>query len=674
MSTGSALFFLELFVVFVCLGTIPGAVAWMLLVKDSSRIEVLTFGSIFGLVLMAFGGALSFWTQNYSLRYLPAALVVIIGFIKKDFFLMKIYAVKATNSKVLIGALLGFALISAQLLVTLSTQPTNWSGWWTFYVDLPFHAALTSEFLNRAPLTFPWFPGTQLNYTWMIHSALGVWGSNLNVPSDFLVLQAWPVLFAILLPIAIAVLASKFIANGYASLIAPAATMLFIGPIGLQGTGFKYYPTISTSPTHEFGQLLLIATVLILHQRRPTNELKDKVLQTYSLVLLLTFFIVTVGSKGVMPLLIVSVMVTYWAYHYFSRSLHLDHFLVTGISVLGVLVSLKFVINSTGGIGLSLFHLLEGDSDYFVVRSILAIFLLLVWLFSAGTILMRFVPKSRGLVLIALVPSIISIGATFSLSHGGKSQAYFYLSIVPLLVILVVSAIETLAFKINHLLVLTAFFVTYATYWLMKIFPVSESTRTSLFLLTFFPIAITLFVVAFGFKSLTTQGRQSRVLTILLLTSLSSFCAQPFSISTDPWSNQSSIEDPTSIQIELVSDMRLLKEFSSSYDMVVTNRLCNFPRDSCGSRDWFLSEYSERRVYFETHAYSYTNDLGPHEERVQIVDKFMQNPSPDIVLRLWDSGVRWIFIDKTRPFVTYSKVATLKYDSSVSQIWEIQVP
>jgi hypothetical protein len=120
--------------------------------------------------------------------------------------------------------------------------------------------------------------------------------------------------------------------------------------------------------------------------------------------------------------------------------------------------------------------------------------------------------------------------------------------------------------------------------------------------------------------------------------------------------------------------MRLLKEFSSKYDMVVTNRLCNFPRTTCESRDFFLSEYSERRVYFETHAYTYFNDLAPHEERVQIVDKLMQNPSPNNVLPLWDSGVRWIFVDKTRPFVTYSKVATLKHDSSVSQIWEIQEP
>lgn len=146
----------------------------------------------------------------------------------------------------------------------------------------------------------------------------------------------------------------------------------------------------------------------------------------------------------------------------------------------------------------------------------------------------------------------------------------------------------------------------------------------------------------------------------------------------DAWSFPAVDGAGNNVSIQLIDDMRRLKEMSNASDLLVTNRICETASpidfDGCGPRYWYLSGYAERRVYFETYAYTMDNEYRSAENRVATISKFISTPNSKYQGALWNQGVRWIFIDKSRLYSDYSAFASLAIDSESSQIWELNTP
>jgi hypothetical protein len=303
--------------------------------------------------------------------------------------------------------------------------------------------------------------------------------------------------------------------------------------------------------------------------------------------------------------------------------------------------------------------------------------LLFAWIAVSTGIIYKKSPKMQDLAVMFAASTSVSILATFLLSHPGKSQAYFYWSIVPILVVAILYALSKLSSIGEASDIFNSGFVAYATYGLILILPWTLSESEKLKFLFAFPIvACFVFLLLLLRKNLGVSVK--RTLTyVVLLAALVSFFAQPFRFRADTWSVQ--VSDGTNgVSNELIGDMRKLKEFSKAYDLVITNRICGDTSPSvfqdCGPGYWFLSAYAERKVFFETYAYVMNNEIEPAKKRVSTISRFVSYPSDDGVSALWNEGVRWIFIDKTRSYSDYSTFARLRLETSSSQIWEIYIP
>jgi len=92
--------------------------------------------------------------------------------------------------------------------------------------------------------------------------------------------------------------------------------------------------------------------------------------------------------------------------------------------------------------------------------------------------------------------------------------------------------------------------------------------------------------------------------------------------------------------------------------VVVTNRFCESHNDDppeCGgvrrARYFWVGALSERRMYVEGYEFAlgYGNLPAWLVERVATSLRFASAPSSEDMRALWRSGVRWVWLDRSRP-------------------------
>ena len=80
--------------------------------------------------------------------------------------------------------------------------------------------ALVAETGFRPGQTLPWSLGAPLEYTWLLHSALGAWGQIAGLSPDSIILFYWPIIYTILLPLLVGLLIWRVSRSYWAILIA----------------------------------------------------------------------------------------------------------------------------------------------------------------------------------------------------------------------------------------------------------------------------------------------------------------------------------------------------------------------------------------------------------------------------------------------------------------------
>ena len=136
---------------------------------------------------------------------------------------------------------------------------------------------------------------------------------------------------------------------------------------------------------------------------------------------------------------------------------------------------------------------------------------------------------------------------------------------------------------------------------------------------------------------------------------------------------------------------RFIRDHSGIDDVVMTNRHCTSagadPFDHCDSRRWVVAAFSERQMLVEGWtATPRATRLAPEgrdsitvnywkPDILRLNDGFIARPTADAAKRLWDLGVRWVYVDHTRPHAdTLEPYAERRYGNSDAEAYQLLPP
>ena len=146
-----------------------------------------------------------------------------------------------------------------------------------------------------------------------------------------------------------------------------------------------------------------------------------------------------------------------------------------------------------------------------------------------------------------------------------------------------------------------------------------------------------------------------------------------------------SVNAQTATSTGEIDAARWIRDHSGVNDLVMTNRHCITPMapDHCDSRRFVVAAFSERQVLVEGWtATPMSAKLGPKGRDsitvnywkpalLALNDGFIANPTADAAAQLRKLGVKWIFVDHTRPYAsTLEPYATLRYQTSGVDVYE----
>ena len=131
---------------------------------------------------------------------------------------------------------------------------------------------------------------------------------------------------------------------------------------------------------------------------------------------------------------------------------------------------------------------------------------------------------------------------------------------------------------------------------------------------------------------------------------------------------------------------RWIRDHSDVNALVMTNRHCTTtvdPTNGCDSRRFVVAAFSERQVLVEGWtATPESAKLGPHgtdsvtvaywhPDLLALNDGFIAHPTAAAAAALRAMGVKWIYVDHTRPYAaTLEPYATLRFQASGVDVYE----
>ena len=132
-----------------------------------------------------------------------------------------------------------------------------------------------------------------------------------------------------------------------------------------------------------------------------------------------------------------------------------------------------------------------------------------------------------------------------------------------------------------------------------------------------------------------------------------------------------------------------IRDHSDVDDVVMTNRHCSVPRDDpadgCDSRRWLVAAYGERQMLLEGWtAVPKSAEIAPEgrdsitvaywkPELLALNDGFIANPSRAAARDLYERGVRWVYVENTRPHArTLEPFATERFRARGVRVYELE--
>jgi hypothetical protein len=683
---------------------LPGLVAWRAVrPRRGWLLEDLAMGFAIGSVL-AIGAQSAAGSSGQSwLAYGPLAVAV------------ALLLVPATRARVLsartealpwwwgvsVGAL---SLVAVpQLLGFFRLVPLHWpSGARSAYVDMYHHLALAGQLAHRGPTTFPYVESEPLAYHWFSHA----WAAQVSVASgvelDEILFRFMPVLTPVVVVLSIATAAVRLTGRSWTGPVAGLLAMTG-GDLNVFGKLSPGLPATPLSPSLGLAAPMLVALVAVLALRW------DRSMSPGGVILVPLLALGAAGTKGsTLPLVVAGLALAFVAMLAFNRSeawrVLGDLVIVTGCLVFAIL----FIFHGAEG-GLSLDPAAaaeqtsasgwlgkpETPSQLALVLAIATVGVLArgiaVFALPFGTNTRR---RPLGWLLVGA--ALAGAGAVALFTHSGAGQWYFARSAIPLIVLgsavglaALIDAIRPATrIRVVAVGILAGPVVASLGPLLVRRMEPGAWGRA----LIMIAIAGAVLAAAGLMGWLADESRTQRLRTAATAMALAVLSAGvvttwnavvPARLPGLPVNVPMSYDRATSRGE--IDAARWIRDHSGVDDLVMTNRHCTTPVEPvhCDSRRFVVAAFSERQVLLEGWTYTPKSvQLAPegreaitvnywHPELLELNDGFIAHPTRDAAQRLRDLGVRWIFVDHTRPYAaSLEPYAELRFRAPGVDVYE----
>lgn len=543
--------------------------------------------------------------------------------------------------------------------------PVDGAGpWRAFYVDIPWHIALTAEALDRAPTVYPWIPDVGIGYSWLFFGTLGLLGNMTGATAAQVLLFIGPAVLGVLVPAVIVAATSVLSRSTLAAVIAPILFTLTRSPIFGPTEGLQQMPQwvlINRDSTNAMVLSVVVVLVLRLH-RWPEGWRGAPLSRWLSLLVLFLITFAVAASRGgaVLPVLgaaglswLVAIMwrredrrSTTWGLAVVAAAVAAATFGVTKSSGSFRFEPLSFLpVQVVGGPDFPLATL----ASVAVMLAMSASYLLVAW----------WLPSARQSLPAVAGAALAGIMGAALFGHPAVSQLYFFHAAWPAIVIGMAVALALAVRRLGPLvLVVTAVAVAAVQ---LVIQPPAAVPPTPWEIRMAFAGGAAL-VLGAGVMAILARTHGWRRTTL--------FAIPAVLVALQPWSLPRLNVGPAVVSetqtSAAVSDGQLallteLREISDPDDLVATNKHCqtgNVTDGNCDSRWWAVAAFAERRVLMEGWSYDYrwassgTDVFAPYWDPALLGanDGFIADPSPSTCRTLVEEGVRWIYVDKREPW------------------------
>ena len=575
-----------------------------------------------------------------------------------------------------LAALLGLAAGAPFLWSFWRAHPLDWTGWWGYYVDIPYHEALSVSLSHWGPGDSILEAGSALRYHWFAHAWSGA-TTEATSAGDFVVMTR-------VLPV-VALVGMVLVALSWARTLTKIPSVPFLAVLFVVlGMDVATQPPsglmqiFGLSPSMSLAAMWLLAAALVV-----TELLGGRLSWPRAWPVLLLLAVANVGGKtsnaaalvgGVGLVALVSTVQrgiprrTAWSA--FGVVLA-----ATGVTFLLLLTGTDGSLARGFGASAQTYTFLPGPGRSGIVLGTLAVGLAMAakWA-GVGVLALDRSHRDTAAVWLAVGAGIIGLFLMSVLTHPGSSQLYFPLSSA--VVIAVVSAWGA-GVALDRLTGATGRAAAVAgggagLVGLAYLTDASTPHRWRAPLVVWLLAVVVGVVAALGagqypwrrrFPSTATAGF-ALVLTFAAVTG-GVLAASDNARSAPP------APPAENAALALADTQReallWVRRNAAPEDVVATNRQCSGPQlgdQPCPQARWFFTAaLTHRRMYIEGTDYAAESIPPPPDvvERVTISRRFVDAPGPADAIALWDAGVRWVVVDKAStarrdwaPFATIS--------------------
>ena len=600
------------------------------------------------------------------------------------------------------GPLVSVATVAAipQLLAYFRDVPLTWAtGARQPDVDAYLHLALAGELAHRGPATFPWVASEPLAYHWFSHA----WVANLSVVSgvglDQTLFRFMPAFLPLAVALIVAIAAVRLTGSAWTGPVAAALTMAG-GDLNVFGRPAANHALDPLSPSLGLSVPLLVALVVVLVCRWRGQA------RSGAFLLIPVLALGAAGTKGsTLPLVLVGLAVSVVAAALSNRPYL--RMLVPELVVIAGCFSLALLVvfhGSAGGLTVDprsapgaapLFGWIGGgsvvvsNSDRALV-SLLAVFGVLAR--GAGMIFLFTTSRGRRdpLTWFLTGACLAGAGALALLAHPGASQLYFADNAIPLLALGSAAGLATLVSRVGTRAAVPALTGLVAGV-LMALLPsriagvlspaggIPQALRE-------LGMAGVVLVAAGMLAFLTVRPRRAALAGTAVVALLVAGVATVANSATMTIPPTPVPPGAHTVSRDEIDAARWIRDHSSVDDIVMTNRHCSTPvaPAHCDTRRFVVAAFSERQVLLEgwtgTPRSSALAPVGAgaifvnywNPGLLALNDGFIARPDAAAAARLGALGVRWVFVDVSRPHATtFEPFARLRFRTPGASVYEL---
>jgi hypothetical protein len=612
----------------------------------------------------------------------PAAAVVVVLLVPRTRARLRAGTVPRPGADEAGAVGVGLAVVLLFVWSFWRSHPLSPTGWWSYYVDIPYHEALATSLATWGPGDDALAAGTSVRYHWFVHAWSGATTDAAGAGSFVVLTRVLPL---VVLP-AVLCLVWTWSRRLSAHRAVPTLAVLLVA-VGLNvgsASSITFLQHSLISPSLGFGALSLLGAAVVL-----TDLLRGAVRWPYALLAL--FAIGCVGGKTSYAAVLgggIGLMALAGLRDRETRGRAL-----TALAVAAAAVAVAFVVlvmGSKGDLVVQVgstarafgFVTREGRLGLLVGTGAALLLLSAKWV-GLVTLLS---PRQRPEVWFALGAGGAGLFLVSVFGHPGLSQLYFPISAGVAVSVVAAVGLGVALDRMSVRLTWTATAVGVAA-GLVGLIASPQRPWLPPYLVWSLPLALAAVLFLLRWR----RGAPDRVrvgvsgaaavfawaLTVAALTAgqsvLVDTARSPAPVAAAP-------DTYLAFSPEHLEALDWLRENSATDDVVVTNRQCATPQQGaadCGRQRWFLdAAVTDRRMYVE--GADYVAGL-PHapwvDERVALSRRFVDAPGRADAQVLWDAGVRWVLVDlASTPTRTWGPYAEQAFASDTTLVLRLTQP